>query len=269
MIEMVRVLLFLPHEEKAHQWSPRFPVGLNAGPLVQKVLSGCMWLRDMLLGWLFHCAGISASRGYIIRYSKLKLWQILMKIRYCCFLATCSGSNKELQVSSECDAIFEWLFSALPSAELHSPRVVPSLSRLMFCVFYEYSAKNIWDLDFQAVLQSTALQKHLLQSLLINPNPKKRSISLTTKNIKTRLYQTTNSNNREVVSRFVSNISKPWILRTISLSYSPLHVLNAQGESQKNHWNRSWKTRTLQKWSLPFVGVKCHQKFKQSPFFWW
>lgn len=178
---------------------------------------------------------------------------------YCCFLATCSGSNIELQVSCECDAIFEWLVSALPSAGLHSPRVVPSLSRLMFCVFYEYSAKNTWDLDFQAVLQSTALQKHLLQSLLINPNPKKRSISPKPPT------GTTGKLSQDLPATYLSHEFWGQFLWATALYMCWMHKVN----HRKTIGTVRGKNRTLQKWSLPFVGVKCHQKFKQSPFFWW
>lgn len=64
-----------------------FPGGLERRTVGSRGSFGLhsMWLRDMLLGWLFHCASISASRGYIIPYSKLKLWQILIGIRNCCF----------------------------------------------------------------------------------------------------------------------------------------------------------------------------------------
>ncbi len=80
------------------------------------------------------CQYISISRVY---YSIFQVEVGANSDKNCPFFATCSGSSKVVQVSSECsEAVVERLVSALLSAELHSPRVFPSLSRLPLCSLY-------------------------------------------------------------------------------------------------------------------------------------
>ena len=56
----------------------------------------------------FHCASISASRGYIILYSKLKLGQILIRIVFFLLHAQVQAKWCKFQVNAVKQSLNDW-----------------------------------------------------------------------------------------------------------------------------------------------------------------